>query len=134
MGGVSQADLWYFLRDHVTFPEQVILKLSSQVTSGMVDQQPAAASHHPTQQTFRQLQQQMENLQVCAHLFGSARVIKGSHFDLNHQDDIEAYKTQNKFLNSEIHQLTRLWRTSSEQERSLLMKVSPRGTCLTERA
>lgn len=41
------------------------------------------------------------------------------------QDDIEAYKTQNKFLNSEIYQLTRLWRNSSEQEKSLMMKVSP---------
>lgn len=43
------------------------------------------------------------------------------------QDDIEAYKTQNKFLNSELYQLTRLWRTSSEQEKSLMMKVSPAG-------
>lgn len=39
------------------------------------------------------------------------------------QDDIEAYKTQNKFLNSEIYQLTRLWRNSSEQEKSLMVKV-----------
>lgn len=44
------------------------------------------------------------------------------------QDDIEAYKTQNKFLNSEIHQLTKLWRSSSEQEKSLMEKVSPLGT------
>lgn len=41
------------------------------------------------------------------------------------QDDMEAYRTQNRFLNSEIYQLTRLWRTSSEQEKSLMMKVSP---------
>uniref|UniRef100_A0A3Q3VSK5 Uncharacterized protein n=1 Tax=Mola mola TaxID=94237 RepID=A0A3Q3VSK5_MOLML len=40
------------------------------------------------------------------------------------QDDIEAYKTQNKFLNSEIYQLTGLWRTSSEQEKSLMMKCA----------
>uniref|UniRef100_A0A3Q1GKC0 TBC1 domain family, member 2 n=1 Tax=Acanthochromis polyacanthus TaxID=80966 RepID=A0A3Q1GKC0_9TELE len=39
-------------------------------------------------------------------------------------DDIEAYKTQNKFLNSEIHQLTKLWRKSSEQEKSLLVKCA----------
>lgn len=39
------------------------------------------------------------------------------------QDDIEAYKTQNKFLNSEIYQLTKLWRKSSEQEKSLMVKV-----------
>ena len=39
------------------------------------------------------------------------------------QDDIAAYKTQNKFLNSEIYQLTKLWRKSSEQEKSLMVKV-----------
>uniref|UniRef100_H2N1W9 Rab-GAP TBC domain-containing protein n=1 Tax=Oryzias latipes TaxID=8090 RepID=H2N1W9_ORYLA len=40
------------------------------------------------------------------------------------QDDIEAYKTQNKFLNSEIYQLTKLWRKSSEQEKSLMVKCA----------
>lgn len=39
------------------------------------------------------------------------------------QDDIEAYKTQSKFLNSEIYQLTRLWQNSSEQEKCLMVKV-----------
>ncbi|XP_056899436.1 TBC1 domain family member 2A isoform X2 [Takifugu flavidus] len=73
-----------------------------EVTTWMVEQQLAASSNPSRQQTFKQLQQQMENL----------------------QDDIEAHKTQNKFLNSEIYQLTRLWRTSSEQERSLMMKTS----------
>lgn len=43
------------------------------------------------------------------------------------QDDIEAYKTQNKFLNSEIHQLTKLWRNSCEQEKRLMVKVGPSG-------
>ena len=42
------------------------------------------------------------------------------------QDDIAAYKTQNKFLNSEIYQLTKLWRKSSEQEKSLMVKVRVR--------
>ncbi|MEQ2293887.1 hypothetical protein AMECASPLE_038052 [Ameca splendens] len=37
---------------------------------------------------------------------------------------MEAYKTQNKFLNSEIYQLTKLWRKSSEQERSLMVKCA----------
>lgn len=41
------------------------------------------------------------------------------------QDDMGAYQTQNRFLNSEIYQLTHLWRTSSEREKSLMMKVSP---------
>ncbi|XP_061580692.1 LOW QUALITY PROTEIN: TBC1 domain family member 2A [Cololabis saira] len=40
------------------------------------------------------------------------------------QDDLEAYQTQNRFLNSEIFQLTRLWRKSSETEKSLMVKCS----------
>ncbi|MEE6513146.1 hypothetical protein FKM82_020629 [Ascaphus truei] len=39
-------------------------------------------------------------------------------------DDIEAFKTQNKFLNSEIHQVTNLWRNTAEKESSLIMKCS----------
>lgn len=38
-----------------------------------------------------------------------------------------AYQTQNRFLNSEIYQLTKLWRKSSEQERSLMVKVGTLG-------
>lgn len=47
------------LRDVVTSPGQVILKLSNQVTTWMGEQQ----RDHPNQ-TFRQLRQQTENLQV----------------------------------------------------------------------
>ena len=39
------------------------------------------------------------------------------------QDDIEAYKTQNTYLNSEVYQLTKVWRQSAEQEKSLMIKV-----------
>lgn len=39
------------------------------------------------------------------------------------QDDMEAYRTQNRFLNSEIHQVTRIWRKVAEKEKALLMKV-----------
>ncbi|XP_062405517.1 TBC1 domain family member 2A isoform X2 [Sardina pilchardus] len=39
-------------------------------------------------------------------------------------DDLEAYRTQNKFLNSEIHYLTQLWRQSSQQEKSLMSKCA----------
>lgn len=42
------------------------------------------------------------------------------------QDDIDAYKTQNQFLNSEIHQVTRLWTSVAENEKALLMKVRPK--------
>ncbi|KAJ8382115.1 hypothetical protein SKAU_G00028930 [Synaphobranchus kaupii] len=45
----------------------------------------------------------------------------------NLKDDIEAYKIQNKFLNSEIYQLTRLWRNSSEQAKSLMVKCAYLG-------
>ncbi|NXU48122.1 TBD2A protein, partial [Turnix velox] len=40
------------------------------------------------------------------------------------KDDIEAYKTQNQFLNSEIHQVTRLWTRVAENEKALLMKCA----------
>ncbi|XP_061832535.1 TBC1 domain family member 2A isoform X2 [Nerophis lumbriciformis] len=75
--------------------QEVILKLSNQV---------AACTCNPLRSadSIRQLQQHVENL----------------------KDDIEAYKTQNKFLNSEIYQLTKLWRKSSGQERSLLVKCA----------
>lgn len=39
-------------------------------------------------------------------------------------DDINAYKTQNQFLNSEIHQVTDLWRNTAKKESALLMKCS----------
>ncbi|XP_072261332.1 TBC1 domain family member 2A [Pyxicephalus adspersus] len=42
----------------------------------------------------------------------------------NLMDDINAYKTQNQFLNSEIHQVTELWRNTAEKETALLMKCS----------
>ncbi|NXE54815.1 TBD2A protein, partial [Casuarius casuarius] len=40
------------------------------------------------------------------------------------KDDIDAYKTQNQFLNSEIHQVTRLWTSVAENEKALLMKCA----------
>ncbi|XP_072251226.1 TBC1 domain family member 2A-like [Leuresthes tenuis] len=84
--------------------QQVIIKLSDQVTSCLSDPRLSEFSSGgiPDSQSFRQLHQQTENL----------------------KDDIEAYKTQNKFLNSEIYQLTKLWRKSSEQEKSLMVKCA----------
>ncbi|KAM4555974.1 TBC1 domain family member 2A isoform 2-T3 [Odontesthes bonariensis] len=84
--------------------QQVIIKLSDQVTSCLSDPRLSDSSSAgvPDSQTFRQLHQLIENL----------------------KDDIEAYKTQNKFLNSEIYQLTKLWRKSSEQEKSLMVKFT----------
>lgn len=42
------------------------------------------------------------------------------------QDDMEAYRTQNRFLNSEIHQVTKIWRKVAEKEKALLTKVPGR--------
>nr|XP_033478305.1 TBC1 domain family member 2A isoform X2 [Epinephelus lanceolatus] len=84
------------LKEKNNAKQEVIIKLSDQVTSCM------SSGGGSDSQTFRQLQQDVENL----------------------KDDIEAYKTQNKFLNSEIYQLTKLWRTSSEQEKSLMVKCA----------
>ncbi|KAB0405774.1 hypothetical protein E2I00_003489 [Balaenoptera physalus] len=39
-------------------------------------------------------------------------------------DDMEAYRTQNRFLNSEIHQVTKIWRKVAEKEKALLMKCA----------
>lgn len=41
------------------------------------------------------------------------------------QDDMEAFRTQNRFLNSEIHQVTKIWRKVAEKQKALLTKVSP---------
>uniref|UniRef100_A0A3P9M1I4 TBC1 domain family, member 2 n=1 Tax=Oryzias latipes TaxID=8090 RepID=A0A3P9M1I4_ORYLA len=81
--------------------QQVIVKLSDQVTSCLSDSRSKdPSSCEPP--TSRELLQKIDNL----------------------KDDIEAYKTQNKFLNSEIYQLTKLWRKSSEQEKSLMVKCA----------
>ncbi|XP_058998080.1 TBC1 domain family member 2A isoform X4 [Mustela nigripes] len=37
---------------------------------------------------------------------------------------MEAYRTQNRFLNSEIHQVTKIWRRVAEKEKALLMKCA----------
>ncbi|XP_032411122.1 TBC1 domain family member 2A isoform X2 [Xiphophorus hellerii] len=80
--------------------QQVIMKLTDQVTSCLSDS--SGSDQNQNHQNHKQLQQQMENL----------------------KDDLAAYQTQNRFLNSEIYQLTKLWRKSSEQERSLMVKCA----------
>lgn len=108
----------------------MILKLSNQGTTWTGDQQ--LDGPNPTRRPF---QQQVENLQVKLRsvlvCVSPVQKTVPSPSDADLQDDLEAYKTQNQFLNSEIYQLTRLWRTSSEQERSLITKVSAPGTRLT---
>ncbi|XP_069834099.1 TBC1 domain family member 2A isoform X2 [Dendropsophus ebraccatus] len=65
-----------------------------------------------------QLLSQTENNIGIATLQGQYRKIDSL------MDDISAYKTQNQFLNSEIHQVTQLWRNTAEKETALLMKCS----------
>ncbi|XP_058885038.1 TBC1 domain family member 2A-like isoform X3 [Acipenser ruthenus] len=81
--------------------QEVILKLSEQVAACMADPQRTVANSMGTE-TFCRLQEKIEHL----------------------KDDIEAHKIQNKFLNSEVYQLTKLWRNSSEEEKGLLMKCA----------
>ncbi|XP_058027091.1 TBC1 domain family member 2A isoform X2 [Ahaetulla prasina] len=40
------------------------------------------------------------------------------------KDDLEAYKTQNQFLNSEVHQVSKIWSTVAQREKNLLMKCT----------
>ncbi|XP_029968083.1 TBC1 domain family member 2A [Salarias fasciatus] len=85
--------------------QEVIIKLSDQMTSYLSKpQRSCSPSCRDAQESvpLKQLQQEVENL----------------------KDDIEAYKIQNKFLNSEIYQLTKLWRTSSQQEKNLMVKCA----------
>ncbi|XP_040487585.1 TBC1 domain family member 2A isoform X1 [Ursus maritimus] len=83
--------------------QQVICKLSEKVTRDF--------THPPTQppvppgaadRDFLSQQEKMEHL----------------------KDDMEAYRTQNRFLNSEIHQVTKIWRRVAENEKALLMKCA----------
>ncbi|KAG7277960.1 hypothetical protein CRUP_022130 [Coryphaenoides rupestris] len=90
---------------------QVILKISDQLSTCMADPRRRVSTSNGLQaQTCSQLQEDNENL----------------------KDDIAAYKTQNKFLNSEIYQLTKLWRKSSEQEKSLMCAYLEASGCQKE--
>ncbi|XP_076861865.1 TBC1 domain family member 2A isoform X2 [Brachyhypopomus gauderio] len=82
--------------------QEVILKLSEEVAACADDPHRTLGFQRLNTDTFRHLTQEMASL----------------------KDDLEAYKTQNKFLNSEIHQLTKLWQNSSEQEKSLMVKCA----------
>uniref|UniRef100_A0A3B1K5Q9 TBC1 domain family member 2 n=1 Tax=Astyanax mexicanus TaxID=7994 RepID=A0A3B1K5Q9_ASTMX len=90
--------------------QQVIVKLSDELTECIADPQRSISSASISKQTFRQMSQELDSL----------------------KDDIEAYKTQNKFLNSEIYQLTKLWRNSSEQEKSLMCAYLEASNCQME--
>ncbi|KAG8454383.1 hypothetical protein GDO86_000851 [Hymenochirus boettgeri] len=80
--------------------QQVILKQTEKLLS--LSQNETDVSYHFTTDTLRQQCKKIDGL----------------------MDDIAAYRTQNQFLNSEIHQVTNLWRNAAEKEKSLLRKCS----------
>ncbi|MXQ89528.1 hypothetical protein E5288_WYG000812 [Bos mutus] len=76
--------------------QQVICKLSEKVTQDFMK------APEEADRDFLSQQEKMEHL----------------------KDDMEAYRTQNHFLNSEIHQVTKIWRKVAEKEKALLMKCA----------
>ncbi|XP_059513446.1 TBC1 domain family member 2A isoform X5 [Myotis daubentonii] len=91
------------LMDKNQAKQQVICKLSEKVTQDFI--QPPNPLLVPPDAANRDLLSQQEKME---HL----------------KDDMEAYQTQNRFLNSEIHQVTKIWRKVAEKERTLLMKCA----------
>ncbi|XP_064032808.1 TBC1 domain family member 2A isoform X2 [Pogoniulus pusillus] len=79
--------------------EEVVMALTEQMARGLSD--PLQANTIAAETLYKQ-QEEIEHL----------------------KDDIGAYKTQNQFLNSEIHQVTRLWTRAAENEKALLMKCA----------
>lgn len=80
--------------------QQVIMALTEQTAREHSD--PLQEANTITAETLYKQQEEIEHL----------------------KDDIDAYKTQNQFLNSEIHQVTRLWTRVAENEKALLMKCA----------
>nr|XP_009924793.1 PREDICTED: TBC1 domain family member 2A isoform X2 [Haliaeetus albicilla] len=80
--------------------QEVIMTLTEQMARELSD--PLKEANTITAETLYKQQEEIEHL----------------------KDDIDAYKTQNQFLNSEIHQVTRLWTSVAENEKALLMKCA----------
>ncbi|NXP85517.1 TBD2A protein, partial [Passerina amoena] len=80
--------------------QEVIMTLTEQMARDVSD--PLQEANTVTVETLYKQQEEIEHL----------------------KDDIDAYKTQNQFLNSEIHQVTRLWTSVAENEKALLMKCA----------
>ncbi|NXJ86240.1 TBD2A protein, partial [Trogon melanurus] len=80
--------------------QEVIMALTEQMAREQTD--PLQEANVITAETLYKQQEEIEHL----------------------KDDIDAYKTQNQFLNSEIHQVTRLWTSVAENEKALLMKCA----------
>ncbi|GAB1288488.1 TBC1 domain family member 2A [Apodemus speciosus] len=94
------------LMDKNQAKQQVICKLSQKLTEDLAEppSQPADA----TNGDFLRQQERLEHLKP-------RRALK---------DDMEAFRTQNRFLNSEIHQVAKIWRKVAEKEKALLTKCA----------
>ncbi|XP_053155473.1 TBC1 domain family member 2A isoform X2 [Hemicordylus capensis] len=88
------------LMDKNEAKQQVILKLTEQMSRDLLDS--VGEADAITTETLYKQQEEIEHL----------------------KDDLDAYKTQNQFLNSEIHQVTKIWSTVAQREKSLLMKCA----------
>lgn len=88
------------LMDKNQAKQQVICKLSQKLTEDLA--QPPSQPADATNGDFLSQQERLEHL----------------------KDDMEAYRTQNRFLNSEIHQVTKIWRKAAEKEKTLLTKCA----------
>ncbi|XP_058434056.1 TBC1 domain family member 2A isoform X5 [Marmota monax] len=88
------------LMDKNQAKQQVICKLSEKVTQDFT--RPPDQPLSTADRDFLSQQERMEHL----------------------KDDMEAYRTQNRFLNSEIHQVTKIWRKVAEKEKALLTKCA----------
>ncbi|XP_045418575.1 TBC1 domain family member 2A isoform X1 [Lemur catta] len=91
------------LMDKNQAKQQVICQLSEKVTRDFVH--PPDRPSVPPDAADRDFLSQQERLE---HL----------------KDDMEAYRTQNRFLNSEIHQVTKIWRKVAEKQKALLVKCA----------
>nr|XP_042716970.1 TBC1 domain family member 2A [Chrysemys picta bellii] len=88
------------LMDKNQAKQQVILKLTEQIAQDLSE--PVQEADAVAADTLYKQQEEIEHL----------------------KDDLDAYRTQNQFLNSEIHQVTKLWRSVAEKEKVLLMKCA----------
>ncbi|KAM9641417.1 TBC1 domain family member 2A [Trichechus inunguis] len=91
------------LMDKNQVKQQIICKLCDKVTQDFMN--PSSHSPLPPDAASRDFLSQQEKMEQL-------------------KDDMEAYRTQNRFLNSEIHQVTKIWRKVAEKEKALLMKCA----------
>ncbi|XP_069486705.1 TBC1 domain family member 2A isoform X2 [Ambystoma mexicanum] len=112
-------------------------KRKQEETIGLQERDITELKEHVQMLMEKNSSKQQVILKLTEHVCQSASSLEGDadinpseaihqHYEkMEHlKDDLEAYKTQNMFLNSEIHQITNIWRNIAEQERILQMKCA----------